>query len=160
MTHSTHSRTRLSFSPAFFVLALLAAASMAATDPATPPAKKGPKRPITVRGEILDMSCYLSRGLAGPLHRDCARQCIASGVPMGIMGEDSTIYLLAPEHGRAMAPTTYTTPNPYVQLRDWATLKVEVMGMSSIRGGVHILEVSQAKLAPAAPAAAPVPAKP
>src|SRR5688500_16960250 len=64
-------------------------------------------KPITVSGEILDLSCYLARGLAGPLHRDCAKQCLAMGVPMGLMTADSTLYLLTQNHGRAMAPGSY-----------------------------------------------------
>jgi hypothetical protein len=151
-------------------LLLLAAAALAGPEPSPPapspaPAKpaaaagaaverKGPKRPITVRGEILDMACYTARGFSGPVHRDCARQCLASGVPMGIMGPDSTVYVLTQDHGRAMAPTSYVGSVDYfAQCKTWASLTVEVTGLTSIRNGVRVLEVTVAKLpAPAAPA--------
>lgn len=105
---------------------------------------------ITVSGEILDLSCYLARGLAGPLHADCARQCLRAGVPMGLITADSTLYLLTQNHGRAMAPGGYAgTPDMYAQCREWAALKVEVNGASGFRAGVRVLEVTRAKLAPA-----------
>ncbi len=67
---------------------------------------------------------------------------------MGIMGPDSTLYLLTQDHGRAMAPAGYSTPDAFAQCKDWASLTVEVTGMSSLRNGVNILEVSRAKIPP------------
>lgn len=112
-------------------------------------------KPITVSGEILDLSCYLARGLSGPLHRDCAKQCLAMGVPMGLMTADSTLYLLTQNHGRAMAPGSYAgTPDMYAQVKDWAALQVEVNGATGFRNGIRVLEVTRAKLLPT-----PTPAK-
>ena len=112
-------------------------------------------KPIVVSGEILDLSCYLSRGLAGPLHRDCAKQCLAAGVPMGLMTADSTLYLLTQNHGRAMAPASYAgMPDMYARCREWAALQVEVNGATGLRNGVRVLEVTRAKLLPT-----PTPAK-
>jgi len=119
----------------------------AASTPGAP--KNAPKR-IVVRGEILDLGCFLSHGLRGPLHRDCARQCLSVGVPMGLLSEDSTVYLLTQDHGRAMAPSQYQTPDAYAQCREWASEAVEITGAASERDGVHVLEVIRAKLAPAA----------
>ena len=113
------------------------------------------QKPITVSGEILDLSCYLARGLSGPLHRDCARQCLLAGVPMGLMTADSTLYLLTQNHGRAMTPASYAgMPDMYAQVREWASLQVEVNGATGIRNGVRVLEVTRAKLLPT-----PTPAK-
>lgn len=85
---------------------------------ATPP--KRPRTATTLRGEILDMSCYVARGFSGPVHQDCALKCISSGVCMGMMGPDSMVYMLTLDHGRAMAPTTFTTPDPFAQCKRWA----------------------------------------
>jgi hypothetical protein len=110
----------------------------------TPAGKKN--KPITVSGEILDLSCYLARGLNGPLHRDCAKQCLGAGVPMGLMTADSTLYLLTQNHGRAMAPGSFAgMPDMYAQCRDWAALQVEVNGATAIRNGVRVLEVTRAR---------------
>ena len=129
--------------------AALLAASTSGAGPAGDAGKKN--KPITVSGEILDLSCYLSRGLNGPLHRDCAKQCLVAGVPMGLMTADSTLYLLTQNHGRAMAPASFAgTPDMYAQCREWAALQVEVNGATGFRNGVRVLEVTRAKLLPTA----------
>src|SRR6266446_5213889 len=33
-------------------------------------------REITVKGEVLDMTCYIAQSLSGPQHAQCARECI------------------------------------------------------------------------------------
>jgi len=141
-----------------FVIILTAAFMAASTWGAGPAgdASAGKKnKPITVSGEVLDLSCYLARGLSGPLHRDCAKQCLAAGVPMGLMTADSTMYLLTQNHGRAMAPGTFAgTPDMYAQVKEWASLQVEVNGATGFRNGVRVLEVTRAKLVPV-----PTPAK-
>jgi hypothetical protein len=136
------------------VLVLLVAGFVAAASWGAGPAgdsSAGKKnKPITVSGEVLDLSCYLARGLHGPLHRDCAKQCILSGVPMGLMTADSTLYLLTQNHGRAMTPASFAgTPDMYAQCREWAALQVEVNGATGFRNGVRVLEVTRAKLLPA-----------
>lgn len=123
----------------------LAITSIGATS--QPPAAR--KRPgaTTIRGEVLDLSCWLARGLSGPLHQDCAKRCIASGVPMGIMTADSTLWLLTQEHGRSMAPGSYVgVPDPFVQCKDWPSYVVEVRGLASNKNGIHVIEVMQATL--------------
>jgi hypothetical protein len=110
---------------------------------------KGPRRATTVRGEILDMSCYVARGLRGEVHRECGLKCVASGVCMGIIGADSMLYMLTLDHARAMAPSTFTTPDPLDQCKQWVGLTVEVSGGAHQRDGMCILEVMRAKLIPA-----------
>ena len=147
------------------LFALIAGLALAATavhaqtkasvpQPSPAAAKAAVPKRLVVRGEIVDMGCYLARGLRGPLHTDCARQCLAVGVPMGLLGPDSTVYLLTQDHGRAMAPSQYQTPDAYAQCKDWASMTVEVMGTLYVRNGVNVLEVSRAKVVPADAAAA------
>jgi hypothetical protein len=119
-----------------------------------PAASKRPKVAV-VRGEVLDLSCWLARGLSGPLHQDCARKCIASGVPMGIMTADSTLWLLTQDHGRSMEPGSFAgTPDPFIQCKDWPSYVVEVSGLGSFKNGVHVVEVARAKVI-SKPAATP-----
>ncbi len=122
--------------------------------PSAAPARRVPQPPITLQGEILDMSCYVVRGFRGTVHRDCALRCIASGVCMGMMGPDSMLYMLTLDHARAMAPTSFTTPDPFVLCKGWAGRNVEIVGGAFERRGMHIIEVTQARLLPA-----PTPAK-
>jgi hypothetical protein len=121
----------------------------------SPPAASRRPTVAVVRGEVLDLSCWLARGLSGPVHQDCARRCIASGVPMGIMTADSTLWLLTQEHGRSMAPASYAgSPDPFVQCKDWPSYIVEVAGLGSTRNGIHVVEVARAKII-SKPAATP-----
>ena|SRR5437867_12861411 len=52
----------------------------------------------TVKGEVLDMACYLDHGASGPKHAECAKTCIESGLPVGIKGEDGKTYLIIGQH--------------------------------------------------------------
>ncbi len=124
--------------------------------PAAPPAaaKGGPPKPIKVRGEILDMGCFVARGLRGPMHRDCAMKCLSSGVPMGLITADSVVYVLTQVHGRAMTPESYQIPNAFEICKQWPAQTVEVSGYAFTRDGVRIMEVSKATLVPAPAAGA------
>jgi type 1 fimbria pilin len=53
---------------------------------------------VTVKGEVLDMACYLDHGAQGEKHAKCAAKCIESGLPVGIKTEDGKVYLLIGEH--------------------------------------------------------------
>jgi hypothetical protein len=53
--------------------------------------------PITVTGEIIDLSCYLQVGKHGDKHRDCGQKCARNGQPIGILLEDGTVYMLIDE---------------------------------------------------------------
>ena len=56
-------------------------------------------KPITVVGEVIDLSCYLQVGKRGDKHRDCAQKCAKSGEPIDLLEKDGTIYtLMAEEH--------------------------------------------------------------
>lgn len=53
---------------------------------------------ITVKGEVLDMACYIDHNASGEKHAACAKTCIESGLPVGIKGEDGKTYLVVGEH--------------------------------------------------------------
>lgn len=55
---------------------------------------------ITVTGEIIDTWCYMS-GVMGPpeavqgsAHHTCALWCSAGGIPVGLVTDDGTIYMV------------------------------------------------------------------
>lgn len=54
-------------------------------------------KPISVVGEIIDMSCYLQVGKHGDKHRDCGQKCVRNGQPVGLLLEDGTVYMLIDE---------------------------------------------------------------
>ncbi|MEO1027153.1 MAG: hypothetical protein AAFX07_16565 [Pseudomonadota bacterium] len=55
---------------------------------------------IQVKGEIIDTWCYFSGVMGGPeavvgsAHHTCALWCSAGGIPVGLLAEDGTIYMV------------------------------------------------------------------
>src|SRR5262245_39818800 len=54
-------------------------------------------KPISVVGEIIDLSCYLQVGKHGDKHRECGQKCVRNGQPVGLLTEDGTVYMLIDE---------------------------------------------------------------
>lgn len=78
---------------------LLAALSLTATLPlAATAAPEGTR--IQVTGELIDTWCYYSGVMGGPdavvgtAHRTCALWCSAGGIPVGLLTEDGTVYMV------------------------------------------------------------------
>src|SRR5215467_2886643 len=69
----------------------LAMAFLAATIALAQP--KGPT--VTVKGEVMDMWCYMESGEHGPSHKACATACAKAGNPIGIVDAKGDIYLAA-----------------------------------------------------------------
>jgi hypothetical protein len=53
--------------------------------------------PITLVGEVVDISCYLQLGKHGEKHRACGQKCAQSGQPVGLVTKDGALYMLMPE---------------------------------------------------------------
>lgn len=74
------------------VLAALALASPALA------ASEGER--VQVRGEMIDTWCYFSGVMGGPdavtgsAHHTCALWCSAGGIPVGLLAEDGTVYMV------------------------------------------------------------------
>jgi len=84
---------------------------------------------VTVKGEVLDMACYLDHGAHGEKHAQCAATCIESGLPVGIKGEDGKTYLLIGEH----KPLNST-------LAQYAGKTITVKGKLATRDGINMIE--------------------
>ncbi len=52
----------------------------------------------SIKGEVVDLMCYLDHGAKGEKHASCAKTCIESGGPVGILTEDNQLYLVIGEH--------------------------------------------------------------
>jgi type 1 fimbria pilin len=87
---------------------------------------------VTVKGEVLDMACYLDHGGHGEKHAQCAQTCIESGLPVGIKGEDGKTYLLIGEH----KPINKT-------LAEYAGKTITVKGKLATRDGINMIENAQ-----------------
>jgi hypothetical protein len=91
-----------------------------------------------VEGEILDMACYLPRGAKGPAHAKCAQSCAEKGMPLGLLTDDETVYLLYPKHGREAA---------FESVKELAGKRAKLNGAVSERSGMKGFEVHEATAA-------------
>jgi len=92
----------------------------------------------TWAGEVVDMGCYIEKGLKGPDHAGCAKSCIKTGMPMGVLTKDGTLLLLTPNHEDGA---------PYEALKDLAGENAEVSGTLSEKDGIKMIVVSGSKAA-------------
>ncbi len=83
----------------------------------------------TVKGEVIDMACYLDHGAKGEKHAECAQTCISSGLPVGIKADDGKTYLVIGEH---------KTLNS--ELAPLAGKTVTVKGKMVSRDGINMIE--------------------
>ena len=88
---------------------------------------------ILVKGEVLDMTCYIAYNLSGPDHAECARVCIRNGLPVGIKSENGKVYLLTGKPGHSVN----------AELADYAAKIVTIKGKESIRDGFAQLQVEE-----------------
>ena len=51
----------------------------------------------TIKGEVVDLMCYLDHGAKGEKHKGCAETCIKNGGPVGLLSGDQ-LYLVVGEH--------------------------------------------------------------
>ena len=52
----------------------------------------------TVTGEVVDLMRYVDHGARGKEHTNCAKSCIESGGPVGLLTKDNQLYLVIGEH--------------------------------------------------------------
>lgn len=88
--------------------------------------------PQTITAEVVDLACYVSLGLKGEGHKECAQVCADQGVALGFLGTDGNVYMAA---GKGMPSVGQTQT-----LRPHAAATVRVTGAVMERGGArHIV---------------------
>ena len=89
---------------------------------------------IELRGEIVDLHCYVAEGdkARGADHAACARRCLEQGQPMGLVSDDGTLWVLSAWH---------LSSNAYDTAKQLAGKQVVVEGVASERKDVHTLEL-------------------
>ena len=125
------------------VLAIAALVAVNAIAAETKSEMKAEKKAVTLKGELVDTGCYIEHGAMGEKHKECATKCISGGMPMGLLS-GKTLYLITMNHDN---------PDAYNKLQDMAAEQVEITGTISERNGVKAIDVTDAKLAAAQPAA-------
>ena len=80
-------------------LGSLVAGMLLAGMTALPAAAAAPQR-IQITGEVMDTWCYISGVMGGPdavvgtSHHTCAIWCAAGGIPVGVLADDGTVYMV------------------------------------------------------------------
>jgi len=92
--------------------------------------------PEALRGEVVDLSCYLGRGASGSEHAACANRCIASSHTAGFRAEDGSVYLLLRAQG---------APPPDEIVADLAGVPVEIEGSATERDGFRAFRITAAR---------------
>ncbi len=97
---------------------------------------------VTVTGEFIDTWCYMSGVMGGPdavvgtAHHTCALWCSAGGIPVGILGEDGTVYMVLKVAGNAQS-------NGDQMLLEMASHTVTADGMLYHRDGLNYIVVNE-----------------
>lgn len=97
---------------------------------------------IQVKGEIIDTWCYYSGVMGGPdavtgsAHHTCAMWCSAGGIPVGLLTEDGTVYMVLKIGNDTKSARGDTMLN-------LASHVVEADGIAYERDGINYLVVSQ-----------------
>ncbi len=87
---------------------------------------------LTVKGEVLDMACYLAHEAKGPEHEKCALKCAKMGQPIGLLTQDGKVYLLVADHADQTA---------FEQAKMLAGQQVTITGPVAARAGMEALTV-------------------
>jgi len=90
----------------------------------------------TISGEVVDTGCYLSHAARGEKHVECATKCINQGMPMGLLTDNGTLYLITMNHDNA---------DPYNNLKAQAGKKVQITGTVMTRNGMKAIEAEEFK---------------
>jgi hypothetical protein len=93
------------------------------------------QEPIQVKGEIVDLACYLSGGKRGPEHKSCAQMCAKGGVPLGVLTANDELYLLVDDHAN---------PKPYEAAKKLAGTEAEIAGKKFVKHGMAGIVVTSA----------------
>ena len=100
--------------------------------------KPQPGKPITVTGEIIDLSCYLQLGKHGEKHKSCGTKCVTNNQPVGLLTKTGAVYMLmAEEHDpRRDGQTSFKDK----AVENFAKI-VEVNGTEASHGGYRAIYV-------------------
>lgn len=85
----------------------------------------------TLVGEIVDTGCYMAHAARGEKHASCATKCLNQGMPMGLLTDSGTLYLITLNHDNA---------DPYNGLKAEAGNKVRLTGTVFSRSGMKAIE--------------------
>lgn len=95
---------------------------------------------IKVTGEVIDTFCYYSgvmgipEATLGTAHRTCALWCAAGGIPVGVLADDGTVYMVLKLNGNAPLENKDS-------LLEIQSNRVTANGKHYVRDGINYLVV-------------------
>ena len=121
---------RMRFRAAFLGAAILGAVFGAASAQAA--------QRVEITGEMIDSWCYLTEIMypEGTAHHQCALWCAAGGIPVGILADDGTVYIVLKFEDDATS-----VANPTVM--EIQSHRVRIEGDLHVRDGINYLVVSR-----------------
>src|SRR2546422_6935915 len=119
-----------------YLLPLLAALTLASATRISGAEKHEISSDVTLRGEIVDLACYIGHGAKGPEHQKCAVKCAEMGQPLGLLSTDGKLYILVADH---------QDPSAFLKARKLAGEQVEMTGEPAEKDGVAALTVHAVK---------------
>ncbi|MEO8604979.1 MAG: hypothetical protein ABI629_20595 [bacterium] len=120
----------------FEVTRWLALASFVGLAPAFAAPRVQAQETVSVTGEVVDLSCYLSQGSKGKRHKQCAELCAKKGLPIGVLTDSGDLYLLIEDHD---------SPEPYGAAKGFAGERITVSGKKFAKGGMQSVLVAEVK---------------
>jgi hypothetical protein len=96
-------------------------------------------KPLTITGEVVDVSCYTQLGKRGPAHIACGAKCVLAGAPVGIVTASNKLYILMPEPHHPRRDGQVSLAKEYSEKMGTT---VTVSGMASRYGGINTLFIA------------------
>jgi hypothetical protein len=90
----------------------------------------------TVKGEVVDLWCYLEGGDRGPAKKNCATACAKAGNPIGVLDAKGNLYVTAGLKDHQAAQTV---------LLDKMSQDVTVTGTVVKKGGLQMIYIESVK---------------
>ncbi len=93
---------------------------------------------VEITGEVIDSWCYLTEIMypEGTAHHQCALWCAAGGIPVGILADDGTVYIVL-----KLEDDATSVANPAVM--EIQSHRVRVEGDLYPRDGINYLVVNR-----------------
>ena len=95
-------------------------------------------RPITLVGEVVDVSCFLQMGKRGEAHIACGQKCARNGEPIGLVTDDGELYILMPEEHHPRRDGRISLRDHFIELMG---KRVQVSGVTTTSHNVRALFV-------------------
>ena len=85
----------------------------------------------SIKGEVIDVTCYAGHGAMGSKHSECAKSCLSKGLPAAILSSEGKLYMT----------TGVDHKNASDLLAKFGGENVEVKGKLTEKNGVKFIQV-------------------